>query len=294
MPSKRVYTDKEISAVLKRAAELHRTQRPTETSGLSLEELEQIGAEVGIDPDLVRAAARELDTHEPGKPSDTGFQWLGAPTSVDLERIVEGRITEAQWEEAVGEIQRSFGAAGETSQTGRTKEWVLRDQTGERAHVTVSPVGPQSRIRVYYRMSDVAWASYTGWMSVSVAPIIIQFAVLNLGPLLETGIAIAMLACFHLVARFAFSAFAGKQDAKARKLVDRLDNLIAAPEFDAIPDETNEKTNEKMEEEKTYEKVNDAESRIDASILPDDNTFSDGDQSAESSIKRTNRNQRTR
>ena len=50
MSKKRLYSDKEISAVLKRAAELHGEQGTTDTSGLTLAELEQIAAEVGTTP----------------------------------------------------------------------------------------------------------------------------------------------------------------------------------------------------------------------------------------------------
>ena len=73
MSDKRIYTDKEISAVLKRATELQGAQGPAGgTSGLSLDELEQIAAEVGIDPNYVKAAALEL---EEGR-TDTSYSMI--------------------------------------------------------------------------------------------------------------------------------------------------------------------------------------------------------------------------
>ena len=226
MSPKRVYTDKEISAVLKRAAELQRTQGPKATSGLSLDELEQVAAEVGIDPDFVKAAALEL---EEGRTEQT-YHVLGAPTSLELERIVEGEMTDAKWEEAVGEIRRVFGAAGETGQLGRTREWILRDHTGERIHLTVSPQNDNTEIRFVYRMTDWAAALHAPLTSIAVAPIILQFVLLNLNPLLETGIALFILFAFHMLARFAFGALARKQERKARKLLARLEDLLATPE----------------------------------------------------------------
>ena len=90
--------------MLKRATELQGAQGPAGgTSGLSLDELEQIAAEAGIDPNYVKAAALEL---EEGR-TDTSYPVWGGPTSIDLERIVEGEMTEAKWEEAVGEIRLS-------------------------------------------------------------------------------------------------------------------------------------------------------------------------------------------
>ena len=226
MPSKRVYTDKEISAVLKRAAELQRTQGPKATSGLSLDELEQVAAEVGIDPDFVKAAALEL---EEGRTAQT-YQMLGAPTTLELERIVEGEMTDAKWEEAVGEIRRVFGTAGETGQLGRTREWILRDQTGERIHLTMSPQNGKTEIRFVFRMTDWAIALHAPLTSIAIVPIILQFIFLQFNPLIEIGIAFFILFALHMLARFAFGAIARKQERKARKLLARLQNLLETPE----------------------------------------------------------------
>ena len=226
MSPKRIYTDKEISAVLKRAAELQRTQGPKATSGLSLDELEQVAAEVGIDPDFVKTAALEL---EEGR-TEKGYHVWGAPTSLELERIVEGEMTDAKWEEAVGEIRRIFGAAGEAGQLGRTREWILRDQTGERVHLTVSPQDDKTEIRFVYRMTDWAVAMHTPALAITVAPIVLIFVLLSLNPLLEMGIALFIVFAMHMLARFAFGALARKQERKARKLLARLEAVLATPE----------------------------------------------------------------
>jgi hypothetical protein len=227
MPTKRVYTDKEISAVLKRAAELQRTQGPAPTaSGLSLAELEQVAADVGIDPDYVKAAAFEL---EEGRPDKKYHLW-GSPTSIDMERLVDGAMTDEKWEEAVAEIRRVFNAMGEMGQTGRTRDWVLRDQTGERIHVMMAPVGEQTRIRLHYRMTDWAVAVHIPSVSIAIAPIILEFVLLNLGPLMETGLALFTVFALHMAARLLFGSIARRQERKARKLLARLDDLIATPE----------------------------------------------------------------
>ncbi len=231
MSPKRVYTDKEISAVLKRAAELQRTQGPGATSGLSLDELEQIAADVGIDPEFVKTAALEL---EEGRTDETSYHVLGGPTSIDLERVVEGEMTDEKWEEAVGEIRRVFEAAGDVGQLGSTREWILRDQTGERVHVTVAPQGKNTRIRLFYRMTDWAVAMHAPITAVSIAPIILQFVLLNLHPLLETGIALFIVFAMHMLARLAFGALSRSQERKSRKVLARLEDLIAVPEETAV------------------------------------------------------------
>ena len=226
MSKKRLYSDKEISAVLKRAAELHRDQGPTDTSGLTLAELEQIAAEVGIDPAFVKTAATEL---EEGR-TDTDFHFWGGPLSVDLERIVEGEVSEAKWEEIVMEIRLIFGAAGQTGQLGRSLEWIHRDQTGERAHVTLTPMAGQTRIRIFTRMTDWAVGIHAPLVAASTIPAIVLVALLQLDPVLNTGLFLFTVAAAFMLARLAFGALARRQERKARKLLARLDDLIAEPE----------------------------------------------------------------
>ncbi len=256
MSTTRLYSDKEISTLLKRAVELQPTQGPTTTTGLSLAELEQIAAEVGIDPGFLKAAALEL---EEGDPDET-FHLLGASPSIDLERIVEGEMTEEKWDEAVGVMRRSFGTTGETGQVGRTREWILRDQpTGfQRVHITASPLGKQTRIRVNYSMTDWAWVVHGGFTAMTIAPILLQYLLLNLGPFLETGIALFILAALFMIARLTFGSMVRKKDRKARKLLVRLDELLIAEEAGAaLPDGVVQK------------EVPEA-SRIDATLLSDD------------------------
>ena len=226
MSKKRLYSGTEISAVLKRAAELHRDQGPTDTSGLTLAELEQIAAEVGIDPAFVKTAATELEEDR----TDTEFHFWGGPLSVDLERIVEGEVSEAKWEEIVMEIRRIFGAAGKTGQLGRSLEWIHGDQTGERAHVTLTPMGGQTRIRIFTRMTDWAVGIHTPLVAASTIPAIVLVALLQLGPLLNTGVFLFTVATAFMLARLAFGTLARRQERKARKLLARLDDLIAEPE----------------------------------------------------------------
>ncbi len=250
MSKKRLYSDTEISAVLKRAAEL---QGPTDTSGLTLAELEQIAAEVGIDPAFVKTAATEL---EEGR-TDTGFHFWGGPLTVDLERIVEGEVSEAKWEEAVAEIRRVFETAGETGKVGRTLEWTHCNETGERMHVTVTPMSGQTRIRIFSGLEDwVAAFFHVPILSISLVLTILQFIFLHLGPVLETGLALFIMATAFMLARLAFGALARRQERKARKLLARLDDLMSEPEV--APAEPVEHTATRQAD------------RIDASLLADE------------------------
>ena len=61
MAEERLYTEKEISTILKRSGERQIAQGQKETVGLSLLEIQQIAGEVGLDPAIVASVAAELD-----------------------------------------------------------------------------------------------------------------------------------------------------------------------------------------------------------------------------------------
>jgi len=59
----RLYGEKEIGKILKRTTELQHEEPSAPSAGsMSLQELEDIAAETGIDPTFLRRAAPEIDT----------------------------------------------------------------------------------------------------------------------------------------------------------------------------------------------------------------------------------------
>src|SRR5450830_1774255 len=109
LPGRR-YNDKEVARIIKQASELQQSDAPGESaSGLSLAELEQIAREAGIDPAMVRRAAVDLDAQvSVGRPS----RFLGAPSSLALERTIDGEVSPDEYDALVAEIQRAVGGMG--------------------------------------------------------------------------------------------------------------------------------------------------------------------------------------
>ena len=56
----KLYNEKEIGSILKRAAELSHDDTATNSLGLSLDELKQLGKEAGINHDFILKAATEM------------------------------------------------------------------------------------------------------------------------------------------------------------------------------------------------------------------------------------------
>ena len=103
----RIYTEQEVAALLERAAELQAqaARRNEHRPGLSLAELEDVAAEAGLDPSLLRQAAGELD--EPGRPLLDRSAGTTA-THVSVERRVPGTFTPEAWEDVVAELRHRF------------------------------------------------------------------------------------------------------------------------------------------------------------------------------------------
>ena len=105
-------------------------------------------------------------------------------------------------------------------------------------------------------MTDWAIAMHAPLLSITIAPIILEFILLSLNPLIEIGIAFFMLFAMHTLARFAFAALARKQERKARKLLARLEGLLDTPEA-ARPERVAQQTPPEAD-------------RIDATLLSDE------------------------
>lgn len=244
-PPRRLFSEKEVSRVLKRATELQAVEGSAETTGLSLEELQQIADEVGIDPRHLVVALAELEQGDDG-----GFHWLGAPTTVDVERVVEGEVSEQQWERMVQEIRQEFDLVGGAGRVGRSFEWT-RDSSDKQAQVTVTPHEGQTTIQIHLRFPDAALQLY--FWSLAAAAALGGFigGGLDLPGLQAFFVMISAVIVAFLGLRFVFKGTAKKKERQARDLLARLEQIVAEPAQEAAP-------------------LPEATARLDASLLVDE------------------------
>lgn len=146
MPGKgleRRYTEEEVAHILQQAVQ------GGEASGLTLRQLEEIGREVGIAPEAIRAAAaRTSIVHQP----TSGL--FGAPSVVQHERHLAGTVRPDQREGIVLAIRRAMGRHGVVTQTADGVEWKARDATGGR-YVTVSTSSGGTVVRGLGNFRDI-------------------------------------------------------------------------------------------------------------------------------------------
>jgi hypothetical protein len=117
----RRYNDEEVAAIFLRAAEDPQPApaRTPRDEGLTLDDLQEIGREVGILPEAVAQAAQSVDLEARiGSTTVLGFP-IGVERTVSLNRW----LTETEWERLVVELREVFNARGTMSSSGSFRQW---------------------------------------------------------------------------------------------------------------------------------------------------------------------------
>lgn len=228
MSKDRLYTEKEISTILKRAGERQADQGDKETTGLSLEEIQQIAQEVGLDPGIIAAVAAELD-HKEKEGSALSKLWV--PEKLEAERVVAGTVTEEHWPEIVSTIESTLGVAGASGQVGRMLEWTYTSKTMQHK-ITCTPGEGQTRIRIFTNFSRLARV----WMiPFSLYTLFLGFVFpfnAGLPALASVGIGLAASLLVYMLIRFGFTGYALRKERTLNKLLARIEKILpeeAAP-----------------------------------------------------------------
>jgi len=118
----RRYSEDEVTEIFKRAAEAQQTPRRQLPAGegMTLTDLQGIGREVGIPPELVVQAAAGLDST--GLPASRRL--LGLPIGVGRTVQLDRPLTEQEWERLVVDLRQTFDAKGRVSTEGSLRQWV--------------------------------------------------------------------------------------------------------------------------------------------------------------------------
>jgi hypothetical protein len=138
----RRFSEEEVATIFRDATEASQGQRRDLPSGegMTLAQLQEIGREVGISPDLVRRAALSLD--QLGQPNIRRFVGLpiGVGRTVDLGRT----LTDQEWERLVVDMRQTFDAKGIVRQDGSFRQWTNGNL---QALVEPTATGHQVRLR---------------------------------------------------------------------------------------------------------------------------------------------------
>lgn len=109
-----------MADIIRRAVEIQSGHSGSSArEGISEEELRLAAAELGIESGAISAALSLADAE--GDSERANF-W-GGPTRYESERVLNGTITEDQWEETVADLRRAFEEPGTIERRGDTFEW---------------------------------------------------------------------------------------------------------------------------------------------------------------------------
>jgi hypothetical protein len=162
--SERRYTEDEVTAIFERATEARPEgrRRLASAEGMTLADLQEIGREVGIEPEAVARAAASLDRSErPARRTFLGFP-IGVGRSLELER----RLTEEEWERLVVDLRDTFDARGRVQIDGTFRQWTNGNL---QALLEPTPEGQRLRLRTYRESSRMWMTAGLGMLGLGVA-----------------------------------------------------------------------------------------------------------------------------
>jgi hypothetical protein len=113
---------------------------PGESGGMTLDELQRIGQEAGIEPARVAQAAASLDAR--GMPASVRRSFglrIGLTRVVDLPRAP----TDREWEQLISAFRTTFGAPGKATTSGGLRQWSQGD-----LHICVEPSEHGEQLRL--------------------------------------------------------------------------------------------------------------------------------------------------
>jgi hypothetical protein len=158
---KRRYGDDEVREILSLATgDAQDHSPPAEAGGLTLDELQSIAREAGIDPARVAQAAETLDVH--GRRA-TVRRSFGLPIAVSQVVDLPRAPTDREWDQLISEFRTAFGVHGRAMTTGGHREW-----SHGNLHISVEPTADGERLRLSDLKDDAVAINGLGFLLVAI------------------------------------------------------------------------------------------------------------------------------
>ncbi len=137
----RLFNEKQVREILTRAS----ASQSADADGISLEELQRVAAELGLDPHEIQRAAEGV-----GNESRSPMRILDG--RVYLDQTVEGEASPEVWQGMVALVQRHYKKPGTVSQRGSNYDWVASEEGGS---LTLSLTAKNGKSRI--RLESSSW-----------------------------------------------------------------------------------------------------------------------------------------
>ena len=116
---------------------------PSESGGMTLDELQRIGEEAGIEPAQVAQAARMLDARGSVAPVR---RFLGLPIGLSRVVPIPRAPTDREWEQLISYFRTTLGTHGNAATSGGLREWSHGD-----VHISIEPTEHGEQLRLSTR-----------------------------------------------------------------------------------------------------------------------------------------------
>jgi hypothetical protein len=224
--TKRRYGDEEASEIFRLATtgDTRHQPLPAESGGLTLDELQHIGQEAGIEPERVAQAAATLDAHGRTAPVRRSF---GLPVGVS--RVVElpRAPTDREWERLISEFRTTFGTQGRATTSGGLREWSQGN-----LHICVEPTKNGEQLRLSTLKEDAIVLNGLG-LVMGTMSLLMGAVVATAG---NPGKALAVLGMFGGMALAAFGAnlvrlprWARERERQMEAIAEHAVELLSSP-----------------------------------------------------------------
>jgi hypothetical protein len=139
--SERRFNDAEVAEIFQRATEAQQSGKRLVplSEGMTLSDLQDIGRQVGISPELIADAAKSID--RVGRA--TTRRLLGLPIGVGRTVDLDRKLTQEDWERLVVDLRETFDARGRLREEGSFRQW-----TNGNLQVLLEPTDRGHRLRL--------------------------------------------------------------------------------------------------------------------------------------------------
>ena len=156
MEGEYTFDKKEISKILKKASEIQtRKELYGNKEGLTKQELVQLATEVGIDEESLLEAidAKELPDF------DNSFNWLKGTSKVQAIEVIDGEISDQNWDDVIREIRKVTGGIGKDSNNRSSFEWEQRLKEIGYRHISLTPQNGKTRVQYIFNWPGIKFIS---------------------------------------------------------------------------------------------------------------------------------------
>lgn len=147
MDPNRTFSKEEVSKILSMASKIqNRKDLNQDKLALTVEDLQHIAEEVGIDRNSLDEAIRNAGTVG----QDESFNWLGLSSTLHKELTLQGEMDDEAWEDFIQDVRKITGYIGKAGMVGKAYEWEQPESdTGVEKLFSLSPQQDSTKVRFF-------------------------------------------------------------------------------------------------------------------------------------------------